>query len=175
MKKHAVKFIVLMMTSLLIGHVQAEVTIGKVDMQKVIITIKEGVKVREKLKKELEEKQKNFQKDEQEIKKLQETFQKQSVVMAEKARMEKATEIQQKIAKAQEKAKKFEDEMRSSEAKYRDPIIEKLRGIIEQVSTKNGVDITFEQNAAPILYAKKVVDLTSQVVEEYDKKFPVKK
>ena len=55
--------------------------------------------------------------------------------------------------------------------KYKKTILNKLRGIITDVSKKAGVDMTFESSTAPIVYAKNEKDLTDEVIKEYDKKF----
>ena len=52
------------------------VVIGKVDIQKILLTVKQGQKVRDSLKKEFDKKQKVLKKEEESIRKLQENFKK---------------------------------------------------------------------------------------------------
>src|SRR5690606_14155823 len=68
--------------------------LGKVDIQKVLLTVKQGQKVRDDLKKEFDKKQAELQKEESSIRKMQEDFEKQGVVMNDKAKAKKEQEIQ---------------------------------------------------------------------------------
>ena len=71
--------------------------IGKVDIQRVLLSVKQGIIVRDKLKKEFEKKKVVLDKEQGKIKKMQEDFQKQSLVMSDKAKMDKERELQEKI------------------------------------------------------------------------------
>jgi len=148
----------------------AATTIGKVDIQKVLLTIKQGQGVRAKLKKSFESKQKLLKKDETKIRKMQQSFQKQSLVMNDSAKAKKQKEIQELIVRLQQKTQKFQGEIQKMENKLKKPILERVKKVIETVSKKANVDITFESSTAPIVYAKSEKDLTSQVIKAYDKK-----
>ena len=67
--------------------------IGKVDIQKVLLSVAQGKKVRDQLKSEFEKKKKILDKEQEKIKKMQEDFQKQSLVMSDSAKVEKEKEL----------------------------------------------------------------------------------
>lgn len=146
------------------------VLIGKVDVQNVLLSIEEGKRVRDKLKKKFDEKQSVIKKEEDKIKKAQEDFQKQSLVMNDKAKQTKQMDIQKSIMKLQQETAGYQKEIQDMENEMKKPILEKLKVIIEEVSAKAGVDVTFESNTAPIIYAKSEKDLTEEVVKAYNKK-----
>ena len=56
------------------------------------------------------------------------------------------------------------------ENKYKAPVLKKIREIVESVSKKKGLDVTYEASTTPFLYVKTVTDITEEVVKEYDKK-----
>jgi outer membrane protein len=145
--------------------------VGKVDIQRILVTIKEGKEVREKLKKQFEVKQKIVKTEEMAIKKLQEQFKKQAVVLNDSAKAKKEREIQTKFLKLQQKTMAFQKEIQELENKYKKPILQKLRVIIADISKKAGVDMTFEASTAPIVYARQEKDLTDEVIAAYDKKY----
>ena len=149
----------------------AAMVIGRVDVQKVLLTTKEGQKVRDQLKKTFEEKQKILKGDEDKIKKMQEDYKKQSLVMNDSAKQKKEEEINKEIMKIQEKSMGFQKEIQEEENKFKKPILDKVRGIVEEVSKSAGVDVTFEASTAPIIYAKDDKDLTDDVIKLYDKKY----
>ena len=149
----------------------AAMVIGRVDVQKVLLTTKEGQKVRDQLKKVFDEKQKILKEDEDKIKKMQEDYKKQSLVMNDSAKQKKEEDINKEIMKIQEKSSGFQKEIQEQENKFKKPILDKVRTIVEDVSKTAGVDVTFESSTAPIIYAKDDRDLTDEVVKQYDKKY----
>lgn len=146
-------------------------TLGKVDIQKVLLTVKQGQKVRDDLKKEFDKKQAELQKEESAIRKMQEDFEKQGVVMNDKAKAKKEQEIQAKIIQLQQKSMGYQKEIQEMENKLKKPILDRVKEIIDTVSKDAGVDLTYEASTAPIVYAKSEKDLTDDVIKAYDKKF----
>ena len=141
--------------------------IGKVDIQSVLVTVKEGKKVRDQLKDEFDKKRQILDSDQEKIKKLQQDFSKQSLVMNDKAKVEKEKEIQQKSIALQQKSLGFQKEIQEMEGKMKAPILERIKAVVDQVSKKSGVDVTFEMSTAPVIYAKSEKDLTSEIIKEY--------
>lgn len=150
--------------------VQAKTVIGKVNIQKVLLEVNEAKRIKGKLENMAQKKQEILKKEEAKIKKMQEDFQKQSLVMNDKAKAKKEREIQKAIMDIQQQAAGFQQDMRKEEEKYKKPILERIRQIIEDVSKKSGVDMTFEVSIAPVIYAKDSKDITDEVIQAYNKK-----
>lgn len=150
----------------------AKSVLGKVDVQKVLLSVNQGTAVRDQLKKSFDEKQKILKDDEDKIKKLQDDYQKKSSVINEKEKLKKEKEIQDKIAAIQQKTMTFQKEIQDMEQKMKAPILERVKQIVDEVSKSADVDFTYEATTAPILYAKEEKDLTDDVVKAYNKKFP---
>ncbi|MAF76607.1 MAG: hypothetical protein CME63_13735 [Halobacteriovoraceae bacterium] len=146
----------------------AAAKIAKVDVQKVLLSVKEGQKVRTTLKKKFDEKQEIIKKEEDKIKKLQEDYQKQSAVIDQKTKLKKEKEIQSRIMALQQKTMGFQKEIQNQENELKKPILEKVRKVIEKVSKDGNYDMVFEVTTSPI-YVKEVDDITSNVVKAYDK------
>ena len=146
--------------------------IGKVDIQRVLLSVSQGIKVRDQLKAEFEKKKKVLDKEQQKIKKMQEDFQKQSLVMSDSAKVEKEKQLQEAVMKLQQRSLGFQKEIQEMENKMKGPIIDRVREVVTTVSKKSKVDVTFEASTAPVVYAKNEKDLTDDVIKAYDKKFP---
>ena len=96
------------------------------------------------------------------IKKMDQDFQKQRAALNQKAQAKKQQDIQKAMMSYQQLRNKYQDELQKREQKAKKPIIDKVRVVIESVSAKAGVDMTFEANTAPIMYAKsKKISLTT--------------
>jgi outer membrane protein len=148
----------------------ADVTVGVINIQKVISKIKEGKEVQATLEKSFKAKQKEIKAEEGKIKELQEKYQKQSALLSDEAKLKKEQEIRAKIAGLQKKTMGYQKEIQKQEAQLKKPILEKLKPIIDEVSEGSGVSMTFEVSSSPIVYAKNQVDITDKVIKAYDKK-----
>lgn len=148
----------------------AKYTVGLVDIQKVLVSVNDGKKVMKKLEKVFNGKKKLITKEEEKIKKMQQDFQKQSMVLSDSSRIEKQKTIQKAIYELQQKTMKFQKEIQEEEKKLKKPIITKIQKIVNEISSSSKVDITFELNTSPIIYAKNKVNLTEKVIKRYNKK-----
>lgn len=145
-------------------------TLGRVDIQQVLLTINEGKKVRADLEKFFNEKQGELRKEEERIQKMQEDYEKQAVALNDQAKLQRQRAIQQAIMELQEKTGEYQNQLRQREQQLKEPILDRIRVIVEEVSKKAEVDMTFEASTAPILYAKNKKDLTDDVIKEYDRR-----
>ncbi len=153
---------------------EAFAKVGLVNVQKVLVTVGEGVKVRKKLETAFNEKKELLKGDEDKVKKMQEDFGKQGLVLNDAAKAKKEKEIQQLIMDLQNKTMEYQKEIHELEKKYKEPILDKVQGIVEDISKDNNVEVTYESSTSPIIYAKDKVDLTDDVIKAYDKKYPAK-
>lgn len=148
----------------------AEVKIGYVDMQKAIQETAAGKKAKKELEDEFNKKKKEFEKKEAEIKKTAEDFEKRSMAMNEDARMKKQAEIQGEMRKYQETAAKAQMDIQKKEHDLTQPIVSKLRSILEDIAKKEDYSMVFEKTENSVMWAKKELDLTARIIKEYDSK-----
>ncbi len=158
----------LLISALLFSFSASATLIGTVDVQKVLLSVKEGKSVRDKLKKEFEKKQGELKKEEDKIRKAQEDFKKQTLVLNDAAKLKKQESIQKMIMALQQKSMGYQKEIQALENELKKPLLDKIRKIVEDVSKKEGVDLTFELSVAPIIYAKDQKNLTDLVIKAYD-------
>ncbi len=147
------------------------ILVGKVNIQKILLSVKQGKKVRDKLKKEFEAKKKIVSKEEKKIRDMQEDLKKKVSIMNAKTRRKKELEIQKKLFALEQKTNVFRQEMQALEQKLKRPIIDRIRKVVDDVSKNEKVDITFEVSVTPIFYTKNSKDLTDNVIKAYDKKY----
>ena len=165
------KFVVVAFVAILTAPAfAAEIKLGFVDMQKAIQETSAGKKAKKDLEAEYNAKKKELEKQEADIKKMGEDFEKKSLVMAEDVRMKKQQEIQGLMRKYQELAAKSQMELQKREQENVQPIIKKLRGIIEDIAKKEDFTAILEKSEQSVMWAKKEIDLTERVIKEADKK-----
>lgn len=171
-KKVTVATVMIFLSVFIAASAVAGVLVGKVDVQRVLESIEQGKTVRGQLLKEFNDRKDILAKQEAEIRTMQESFAKQSVVQSEEERAAKEREIQEKIRVYRENKNLYQEEMKSLEEKFKKPLLEKIRIIVREVSKKHDVDVTCEAQTCPIIYAKKEIDLTAEVIASYNKKYP---
>jgi outer membrane protein len=154
------------------SNVFAAISVGKIDVQKVLVTVNQGQAVRDQLKKSFDEKQKILKEEEEKIKKLQDDYSKKASVLNDKEKAKKEREIQEKIIAIQQKTAAYQKEIQEMEQKLKTPILERVKQVVDEVSKGADVDLVYEAATAPILFAKTEKDLTDEVVKAYNKKFP---
>ena len=163
---------VLLVLLVLVGmSAQAEVNIGVVNIQKVLVTVSEGKRVMAELEKSFKAKESALKTEETKIKGEEDKYKKQASLLSPEARMTKEKDLNQMIVSFQNKTMTYQKDIQDMEAKLKKPILEKLRDVIKDVSEKQGVDFTVEISASPVVYAKKSTDITDAVIEGYNKKF----
>ncbi len=147
-----------------------DLKIGFVDMQKAIQEVSAGKKAKKELEDEFNKKKKDLEKREADIKKMGEDFEKRSMAMNEEARMKKQAELQGEMRKYQELAGKSQMEIQKRERDLTQPIVTKLRSIIEEIAKKENYTVILEKSENAVMFAKKEIDLTERIIKEHDKK-----
>lgn len=148
----------------------ADIKIAVVDLQKALQTVDSGKHAKATLEKEFNEKKKALQAEEEAIKKMTEDFKKQSLVLSDDAKNRKQGEIQERMLKYREMFGKSQFDIQNRERQLTEPIITKLRGIVEELGSKQGYTIILEKNENNVLFSQPKDDLTEEVIKTYNKK-----
>ena len=147
---------------------KADVKIGFVDMQKAVQTTAEGKKAKAELEGEFEKKKKELQKREADLKKMGEDLEKKKSVLSEEALQKKQGEFQEEMMKYRETVNKSQVEIQKKDHDLTQPILDKMRKVIETVAKDKGYNMVLE-NSAMVLYATKDNDLTDDVIKAFEK------
>jgi outer membrane protein len=156
----------------------AQIKVGVVDMQKALQDVNRGKTAKSSLEKEFDRKKKEIEKEQADIKKMTDEFQKKAAVMSEKARQEKQIEIQTRMGNFQELVQRSQMEIQQREAELTMPIVKDLRDLVADIAKSKSLEMVFETNAngpaammgSSLIYAKDKVDVTTDLVQAFDKK-----
>jgi outer membrane protein len=148
----------------------AEQKIGFVDMQKAIQDTEEGKKAKKELEADFNRKKKDLEKKEGDIKKMGEDLEKKALVLADDVKAKKQAEIQGEMRKYQEAVQKSQMDIQKHERDLTQPIIVKIRKIIEELAKKDGYSVVLEKSEQLVLYSVKEIDLTDRAVKEFNSK-----
>lgn len=150
------------------------IKIGYVDAQKVLDTTQAGKKVKESMQEFVKSRQKIVDLDESEIKQLQDDLAKQSAVLSGEARREKEDAVQRKFMEYQRRAGEMTKEVQAKNKEVQERFSKDLEGVVKKVAERSGYTVVIDKNAegGVLLYAKESLDLTDEVIKEFEKAFP---
>lgn len=164
-----------LMTALLALATNAmALTIGTVNVQKALLAVKDGQKAQTQLQGIVKKEQEGLKKEEEKFTQAREAFEKQALVMNAQAKSKKEKELQEQFMKLQSRSMELQKEISKKENDLKQPILDRMKGLIEDLSKKADVDLTFEESTTPILFSKSSKDLTDDLIAAYDKKYPSK-
>jgi outer membrane protein len=147
--------------------------IGVVDFQKVLTESESGKTVEATMQKRGKEMESGLRELGAQIEQLTEQLNKDAMVLTKEKRDEKQRELEIKKYDFQNMQKKYQSEFRDLEAKYIDKLKKEIFELAKEIGQKEGYLLVIEQSA--VLYYPESVDITSKLVEAYNKKYPADK
>lgn len=150
----------------------ADAKLGYVNFQKALAELDEAKAAKSRLEGLKESKQKELDKAQDTLKKDKDTFDKQAATMTEQARNEKAEALQKRFIDLQQNFEKGRVELAQKENDEFQPIVQKMRAIINSIALKEQFTMVFD--AGGLAYAPDSLDLTPQLVRTYNEQNKVK-
>jgi len=145
---------------------------GVVDPQTVLEKSKAGKRALDGLKEYVSIRQKLLAKDEEELRNSQKQLQEQMAKMSEAEKQEKGEKFQVKVQDFQKRAQEFNQELQRKQKELVDEYMKKITDATKKVAEKGGfslvVDKGSEQTVKIVIYNKDTIDLTDQVIKEFD-------
>jgi outer membrane protein len=143
--------------------------IGYVDVQKAIQSTTAGKKAKENLDAEFGKRKKELDKKKADIEKMQQDLEKKKTVLSEEVMNKKQMELQEEMMKFQKTVAENQLELQKKEKELLEPIVDKMRKVIEKVAVDKGFSIVLDKQAQAILYMQKDGDVTDTVIAAFEK------
>lgn len=152
-----------------------DMKLGVVDLQEVMEKSEPGQKAIKQLQSEFTEMKSELDKKKAAIDKLRQEMQKQSLVLSQEAQLDKETEYKQKVRDFQSLYQNYQRKMQLKEEKLREPIIEKLVGIIKDYGQKHNYTLIMDKKNSGVVYNSQTIEITKPVIAELNKVWKNKK
>lgn len=130
---------------------------GKAAMKKL-----EGMK--EKLQKQIEEKEAS-------IMKMKETLEKQQNVLTKEALQKKAEEYYKALNELQQSYMQFQRDLAGKEAELTKDILVKMEKIIADIGKSEGYTMIYDRSTGAVVWAPAHLDLTDQLIQKYNAQY----
>ncbi len=146
---------------------------GVVDPQSVLENSKAGKKALEGLKEHVATRQKLLARDEEELRNYEKQLKEQASKLTEAEKKEKENQFRAKIQDYQKRAQEFNQELQRKQKELADEYMKKIAVATQTMAEKGGfslvVDKGSEQTVKIVIYNKDTIDLTDQVIKEFDR------
>ncbi len=147
--------------------------IGVIDPQTVLEKSKAGRKALDGLKEYVSTRQKLLSRDEEELRTTEKTLKDQLAKLSETEKKEKETQFRAKIQDYQKRAQEFNQELQGKQKELVDDYMKRIATVTQAVAEKGGfalvLDRGSEQTVKIVIYNKDTLDLTEQVIKEFDR------
>jgi outer membrane protein len=146
---------------------------GVIDPQMVLEKSKAGKKALDGLKEYVSTRQKLLSRDEEELRTAEKTLKEASAKLSEGEKKDKESQFRTKIQDYQKKAQEFNQELQGKQKELVDDYMKRIASATQTVAEKGGfslvVDKGSEQTIKIVIYSKETIDLTEQVIKEFDR------
>lgn len=154
-------------------HAAETFKMGVVDPQSVLEKSKAGKKALDGLKEYVATRQKLLSRDEEELRNYEKQLKEQVAKLSEADKKDKEAQFRAKIQDFQKRAQEFNQELQGKQKELVDDYMKRISVATQAVAEKGGfslvVDKGSEQTVKIVIYNKDTIDLTEQVIKEFDR------
>lgn len=161
-------FVLVSMTA----YVCAEVKIGVVNPQKILVETIRGKQVKDNLEKVSKAKQADIQKKESAIKNLEKEL--MSPALNQETRERKATDLQTLRVQLKRFVEDSQKEFQRSYQREMQTLYKEIMPVIQQIGKNEGYTIILDLSSAGVSYFDIAIDITDSVIKAYDAKYKAK-
>ena len=151
----------------------AQAAAGKmavINMQKVLRNCEAGKKAMESLNKKFDTLQAKLKRKQEQLKAFKADLEKKAPLLSEEARLEKEREYKRMLREFKGQSDDAQFEMRQLETKVMEPILKDLESVVNKIGQEKGYTIILEKNMPGLYYSSPAIDITEDVIKEYDKR-----
>ena len=143
----------------------AEVKIGVMNVQKIIVTCDAGKEAKIRFEKKMKDLQNSFKEEENTLKKLQDEIKKKSSAWSEEKKAEKIRGFQKMGRELQAKTEDARFEMKQLQDKELEPILKALEKVVNTFGEENGYT-TIMDSKTGVIYFDKKIDIDDTIVKK---------
>lgn len=169
--RNSLKKAALLALALVPALASAEQKLGLVDLQRALNEVDDGKAAKALLKRDFDEKQKHLDAKKAEFDKLQADLEKQSVVMAESAKRDKAAELDRRARELQGLFMQLQKDLSERERDATKGIYDRMANIVREIAEAEGFTVVLEKGAG-VVYAPTSLDLTNELIRKYNARHP---
>jgi Skp family chaperone for outer membrane proteins len=161
---------VLALASSLSAWAQTAQKIGVIDMQKALVSTKDGQKAVDQLKAKFSPKEQEFQKRQAELQQKQEQYRKTENTISDEAKANLARDIDAMTKNLQRDTDDARQDVDQEQQRVLNELGQKMMQVLQKYSVDKGFTMVLDVSGQPnnILFASNTLDITSEIIALYD-------
>jgi outer membrane protein len=149
--------------------------IAYVDSQKILYESQAGKEAYKQLSAMKDQRAAELEKKQDKLKTMNEQLQAKSATMSASAKEDLESKYDRELKDYNRALKDAQDDLRRKETELLKPFNKEFDEVIRAYSEKNGIDLVVDRQHPAVLYAGPKIDITSQVMSAFDKRYQDKK
>jgi outer membrane protein len=147
--------------------------IGLMDPARVLNDSNAGKKAKESLAAFSKNRQALIEMEEKELRRMEEDFIKQASVLSPAAKGEREQVFRRRMAEYQQKAGELNREVQEKQKDVLEAFRDKVEAVVARIAKRNGLQVVIDKGkGGPALFGAEELDITPQVIEEFNKEYP---
>jgi len=148
-----------------------ELKLGTVDLQRALNECDAGKKAKENFKGQVDKLQADLNKQKTEIEKIKDEVEKKGMVLKEDERKNIERDYQKRLRDFQRTYKDSQAELQQRDNELTSEILKDLQEVISEFGARQGYTLILEgSNTGAVLFNSRTVDITEQIIQEYNAK-----
>ncbi len=155
------------------GGAKVDGKVGVVDPAKLLAETNAGKKAKDSLAAFSKNRQALIEIEERELRRMEEDFGRQASVLSPTAKREREEQFRRRMAEYQQKANELNREVQDKQRDVLEGFREKVEVMVGKVSKRLGLQVVIDKGkGGPTLYSEEGLDVTGQVIEEFNREYP---
>jgi outer membrane protein len=181
-RRFAVRFSTLVLSALTamlvftcgVASAQTTLKVGVIDMQKALLSTKDGEKAVAELKAKFAPKQQEFEKRQSELQAKQDQFRKTENTISEEAKANLARDIDAMTKNLQRDTDDARQDVDQEQQRVLNELGQKMMQVLQKYSSEKQLTMVFDVSGQPnnILFASNTIDITRDIITMYDAAAP---
>lgn len=149
-----------------------KIRIGYVDLVRAMAECEGGKQAQEQLKKEVKRSERTLVKQKDRVEKLKSEIEKKAMVLKEEEQQALARDYRDSMRSFERQYKDAEEDLKIRDRQLTGKILVELQQIVAELGEKGSYTLILEGNNTVVLYGKRNIDLTDDVIKAHNKRFP---
>ncbi len=157
-----------------VASAQTSLKVGVIDMQKALLSTKDGEKAAAELKAKFAPKQQEFEKRQAELQAMQEKYRKTENTISEEAKAALARDIDAATKNLQRDTDDARQDLEQEQQRVLNELGQKMMQVLQKYSSEKQLTMVFDVSGQPnnILFASNTIDITRDIITLYDAAAP---
>jgi outer membrane protein len=145
------------------------VKIGIVDLEQAISSTEDGKAAREELARKQREAEAMLAPMYERYKALEDDLKAKKFVLSDDSLFQKQLDLAELRNQIENRLKEIEGQLKVDKFRIQEPLLSKLRDIINQIGREEGFTLILQRGAAGLIYTREALDITDMIIAKYNK------